>query len=528
MNIKRATASDISARSGKSGGFDETVDISQPPRRMKKLSLVLLVSLMVNATNAQPEAARTRAMSLVDCVQAALEHNLDLQIERYNPQFSMLSLRGAYGAWDPTFEISGRHDFSRSGGGFSEITGTNTPSIITDQNSFRSALGGVLPWGLDYTLYGNIAERQLSPNDQTGGKVGFELVQPLLKNFWIDGTRLLIAQSKIGVKQSELGLRSEIMRIVTDVEKAYYDLIGARESVKVQQKALQLAEQLLSENKKRVEVGTLAPLDEKQAESQVAGSRSDLLTAQQTLASAQNTLKSLISDNYREIHGTDLEPTETLTAPKQALNVQESWSRGLEQRPDFLQARLALERQGYQIRYERNQLFPQLNLVGGYGHSAGGSGISEYSDGFGEFQRGNQPSHYYGASLSIPLSNRAQRNTYRASKLERERLTLEMRKLEQTILTTIDNNVIAARTSFERVDSTKQARLYAEAALDAEQKKLQNGKSTSFQVLQLQRDLTAASSAEIQALADYNKALADLAQAEGSTLERRKIDVQVK
>lgn len=495
---------------------------------MKKLPLILVVFSMAGAALAQADAPRARTMSLMDCVQAALEHNLDLQIERYNPQFRALDLGGSYAGWDPIFNIGGRHDFSRSGGGFSEITGTNTPSIVTDQNSFSSSLDGVLPWGLDYRLYGNIAERQLTPRDQTGGKVGFELTQPLLKNFWIDDTRRRIVISKIGLQQSELALRSQIMAIVTAVEKAYYDLIGARENVKVQEKALQLAVQLLSENKKRVEVGTLAPLDEKQAESQVAGRRSDLLSAQQTLASAQNLLKSLISENYREIHGTDLEPTETLTAPEQVLNVQESWGRGMAQRPDFLQARLELERQGYQLRYDHNQLFPQLNLIGGYGHSAGGSGINEFSEGFGEFRRGNQPSHYYGASLSIPLSNRAARNTYRASKLEKERLTLELRKLEQNILTAIDNNVIAARTSFERVDSTKQARLYAEAALDAEQKKLQNGKSTSFQVLQLQRELTAASSSEVQALADYNKSLADLAQGEGSTLERRKIDLEVK
>jgi len=104
---------------------------------------------------------------------------------------------------------------------------------------------------------------------------------------------------------------------------------------------------------------------------------------------------------------------------------------------------------------------------------------------------------------------------------------LTLKQKEQGILTEIDNAVIAARTSYERVGSTREARLYAEAALEAEQKKLENGKSTSFVVLQLQRDLTAARSAEISALADYNKSLAVLAHSEGSTLERRKIDLNV-
>lgn len=499
---------------------------------MKKLSLILVIFSMVGTVMAQAEAPQVRAMSLVDCVQAALEHNLDLQIERYNPQLSKLTLQGSYGRWDPTLDISGRHRYSLSSGGVDPVTQLLRPASVTDADTFTSQIGGVLPWGLDYRFSGDITEaygsRSGDPFDFTTGGVGFSLVQPLLRNFWIDDTRLRIAVSKVGLQQSQLGLVARIMEIVTQVENAYYELIAARESVRVQEKALQLAEQLLSENKKRVEVGTLAPLDEKQAQSQVAGRRSVLLSAQQTLASAQNTLKFLISDNYREIHGTDIEPTESLTAPEQMFNVRESWSRGLAQRPDFLQAKLELERQGYQIRYDRNQLYPQINLIGGYGHSAGGFGINEFSDGFDEFRRGNQPNHYYGASVSIPLSNRTARNAYRSGKLEKERLTLELRRLEQTILTTLDNNVIAARTSFDRVDSTKQARIYALAALDAEQKKLQNGKSTSFQVLQLQRDAVTAASEEIRALADYNKALADLALGEGSTLVRRKLDVELK
>jgi len=197
---------------------------------MKKLSFILVVNLMAAMTPAvwaQAKASSVQPISLLDCVQAALEHNLDLQIERYNPRFRQLEIEGNYGPWDPRFTISGRHDYSRSGGGFSEITGTNTPPIINDQDSFSSSLGGVLPWGLNYSLYGNVGERQFNffPFDQSGGKVGVDLTQPLLKNFWIDETRLRIAVSKIALRQSELGLRLRMMEIVTAVEKAYYDLI---------------------------------------------------------------------------------------------------------------------------------------------------------------------------------------------------------------------------------------------------------------------------------------------------------------
>jgi outer membrane protein TolC len=105
---------------------------------------------------------------------------------------------------------------------------------------------------------------------------------------------------------------------------------------------------------------------------------------------------------------------------------------------------------------------------------------------------------------------------------------LEVKRREQNVMVQIDNSVKQAQSDFERVDATRQARIYAEAALEAEQKKLENGKSTSFEVLRLQRDLTTAASQEIRALADYNNDLSQLAFWEGTTLERRRVSVEVK
>ena len=498
-----------------------------------RLLLVMLATVGVATTvAAQSNSVPTRSLSLDESIQMALEHNLDLQIERYNPRLSLYSLRAAYAGYDPLFSVSGQHDFSLSGGGLDPITKLPSPASSSDDDSFRSSItGGLLPWGTTYSVSGNIQETYGQtpggPFDNTRGAVSTTLSQPLLKNFWIDGTRLNISIAKNRLTYSEQGLRKRIMDTVQFVERAYYDLIAARENVKVQQQALGLADRLLSENKRRVEVGALAPLDEKQAASQVAARRADLQTAQQQLAVAQNALKSLMSDKYQELHDTDLDPTESLAAPIQIFNVQDSWGKGMSLRPDLLQVKLDLERQGIQLRYDKNQLYPQLDLFGTYGHSAGGASVVEFNQGFDQLRQGNQPFYTYGARLSIPLGNVGARNAYKSSKVTLEQILLALKKTEQGILVEIDNAVIAARTSYERVGSTREARLYAEAALDAEQKKLENGKSTSFVVLQLQRDLTAARSAEIGALADYNKSLADLAHSEGSTLERRKVDVNV-
>src|SRR5439155_2748694 len=128
------------------------------------------------------------------------------------------------------------------------------------------------------------------------------------------------------------------MTTVTAVEEAYYNLLFAQENVKVQQKALELADRLLAENKKRVEVGALAPLDEKQAESQAAASRADLLAALGTEDTQQRVLKNLLSDNYELWKDVSIHSAGAMPAPvAQKFDLQESWRRGLSQRPDLLQ-----------------------------------------------------------------------------------------------------------------------------------------------------------------------------------------------
>ena len=498
-----------------------------------KLFRVLLFVGVTTAAVAQTNAPQSQVISLQDCVQQALENNLDLKIQRYNPVLSAYSVKSSQAGYDPGFSFSAQHNYNKSAGNsFDQNTGLPRPGSVSESDSLNSGLNGLLPWGMDYSLSGSFSESYGTSSgnrfDTGRGSVSANLTQPLLKNFWIDSTRLSIHVAKISLRQSELGLRNSIMNITTSTENAYYDLIAAIENVKVRQKALELAERLLSENKKRVQVGALAPLDEKQAESQVASARADLVSARQSLASQQNILKSLLTDDYVQLHNIELRPVESLTAPVENFDLQQSWNNGMTLRPDLQQAKLDLERQGIQLKYDRNQLFPELDVFGSYGYGAGGVNTVSFSDAFADIASRDLPSYSYGVSVSIPLSNRRARYNYKSSKLSVEQALLTLKKLEQSILTQIDNAVIAARASYERVDATRAAREYAEAALEAEQKKLESGKSTSFFVLQLQRDLTAAQSSEIGALADYNKALANLALSEGTTLERRNVVVEVK
>lgn len=510
-----------------------------------------------------------RALSLAECIRIALEHNLDVKIERYSPELAGYGVSLAYGAYDPEFTFSAQKNYTLSPGGLDSQSRPFQGSE-TDTDSFSSGLSGLSPIGMSYRLSlattdsngtrpGEVpnfsappivrATSVVDPADRsrvigyvlttnyptqparfpfenTSARGAFvELRQPLLRNLWIDNARYNILVSKNRLRYSEHTLRLRIMATVQAVQTAYYNLIQARENVKNQEKALELARTLFEQNKKRVEVGAMAKLDEKQAESQVAQRQADLLAAQNNLYMQENALKQLLSDNFAEWSHVAIEPTEPLAAVLQPFDVQESWHKGLTKRPELAQMDLDLERMGVQLRFEKNQLFPQLDVFGSYGWLAAGS---EFSDALDRLSQGSNPYYSLGAELRVPLGNRVARLNYKMSKVERQQLLLRRKKLEQDIMVEIDNAVKQAQTAYESVKATRDAEAYAEEALRAEEKKLENGKSTSFVVLQLQRDLTFARTAAIAALAAYNRALAQLAFSEGTTLERNNLTLEIR
>lgn len=501
--------------------FDEPRSMSQsaPLMRTIRSSVIsLLAAGLVGSLGAAPSA---RQLTLEDCVKLALENNLELEITRFEPAKAALSLVLARTAFDPAFSLSAEQTIASSGGG---VTRDNIPipAITTDRSTFISGVTGRLPTGMTYTLGGSMTDNDSL--DNTSGGASISLTQPLLRDFWIDQPRYSIRVGRNRAKYSDEALRYQIMSVLTRVESAYFSLIQARETVRVQEEALRLAEKLFEENKKRVEVGALAPLDEKQAEAETAMRRADLLNARYSQSAAQNVLKGLLSGNYPEWQEVTPEPSERLTAPVQLFNLQDSWQRAMNQRPDLIQARLEVERTGAFRELQFNQMFPQLDLTGTYGHGGSRREIPGFLD---DIRRGNHPSHTIRLEFSVPIGNRAARTNHRLAKLDEEQARLRLKKLEQDIMIQVDDSIQEAQTAYERVKATERARVVAKEALDAEEKKRANGKSTSFFVLQFQKAYTDAQAAEISALATYNRALSQLAFDEGATLDRRNLKLDV-
>jgi outer membrane protein TolC len=208
------------------------------------------------------------------------------------------------------------------------------------------------------------------------------------------------------------------------------------------------------------------------------------------------------------------------------IDVQESWRTGLIKRPDLAQLRTELERRDIDIKYRKNQTLPDLSLVGTYGRQAVGPGFEKV---FGDLNfRDKAVDYYYGVELSFPWGNRQAKFRLAQEKDQRLQTELVLQQLQQNIMVQIDDSINSIKTSFDRISATRAASEFALKVLQAEESKEGVGMSTPFQILQYQKDLTTARSQEVRAIADYNKALARLAQAEGTTLERLKLTLEFK
>ncbi len=458
-----------------------------------------------------------RVLTLSECIDLALKHNLDLESGRSNPRIAAYQFRGARAAYEPSFFAQFNRSSSTSPGGVDAETKELFQGTETSQDRYGGSVRGLLPTGATYNVGLNRSRTDVSNN---GGDffnentfAGVEIRQPLLRNLWIDTTRLNIELSRLNLRMSEFDLFALLMRITADVEFAYYNLIAARDRLTIFQQSYKLAAQLVESHQKQVAVGRLARLDEKQAQARMATSEAELFAARNAVTERENDLKLLVTEDFAGWADTEIIPSTSLKLNAVPQSREESWNRALTKRPDIANAKLVLEQEHIRLRFDKNQRFPSLDLTASYGLSGSGRNL----------RRRETPSYGIGIELNIPIGNGRARNRQRAQELRKRQALLAYKRLEQRVMADVTNALNAVEANAQRVTATGQARTFAETALDAEQKKLANGKSTNFIVLQLQADLTQARLNETLALVEYNRALSILALQEASTLERHSI-----
>ncbi len=360
--------------------------------RIRALSAVLAILGLVAPTGAVAQAppsaemaaaqARTAVppggnlpLSLDEAVARALENNVDIAVERYNPELSAQDVIAAEGYYDP-FLFANLSKTSTDTKGTNFFSGGDVVNNKTGVWNF--GLGIPLKTGAEFSLGFNNNKRDTNNafttfNPVYNSNLSINLTQPLLKGFKVDAPRNQLRLAKKSREISDVQFRQTIINTVATVKGYYYELLFAIDNLVAAQTNLDLAKKLLEENEIRVKVGTMAPLDVVTAQSEVAAREEGVILAENALAEAEDDLKrAIFPENDPAMWSTRVVPTDHPTAEPMPVNVEAAVQSALQNRTDVVAARKSLERADYNLQYAKNRLLPQLDLVGTYGGSGAG------------------------------------------------------------------------------------------------------------------------------------------------------------
>ena len=486
---------------------------------MNKILLILMLAILWADRSARCEIV-VKSLPLRECVERALANNLEIRAERINPSIQTWGITGAQGVYDPV--LTGAINYQDS----TTPQDSGLPALTKQTLQPTLGLAGKLPTGAtyDFTANDNRASGSGLTNFLYTGQAGVSITQPLLKSF---GFGINSATIRIARKSKAIAVQNFIQLVmtkITAVSSSYYELVFAIENHKAKLEDLNRAKELLTEDRRRVQVGVLTPLDVTQAEAGVAEREQAVILAARTVKDNENTLKRLICREVSEFRGTTLLPIDYPLVQMIQTDVAESTRTALTQRPDYLSAKETLAKQNIAVQFNRNQLWPEIDLQGSYGLNGRGHSFGGYSD---NLTTGDSPVWGIGVTVSIPLGNRQARSNYHIARLDADQLLLSLKALEQDIIVQVDNAVGHVEANLESVKAAHEAARLAEESLEAEKKKLRAGTSTTFLVLQAQAQLATARSAEIRARSDYSISLVALDQAEGTTLSKNSIALKL-
>lgn len=485
----------------------------------------LLVLLLTALCNASSETEKALDLTYEKAISMALGKNFQIQVQQFNPKIARAAQMTASGQFDPLVSMSYTYSQSQAVqvatvGGGSDVFLNQTGGLL------NSSVTGLTPWGLTYNF--NASSTQAGNNQSTADLYttfgGLNITQPLLRGFGTDVNLAQIRIARADYSISEWQLRQQVIDVVTQTIVVYNDLHFAMGNLDVERRSKALAEQLYKDNQQRRDIGVMADLDVLQAKSDVANREERVLVAERLVDDNQNFLKQLVTDEISNFLFTTVHiAPPPLMPPNYQIDEKRDLAAALELRPDFRQALLDLQKRQINVVFRRNAALPQLDLLASFGLN----GIdTNLVNSVTNLQHGNNYAWTAGGSFSFPIPNRVARGQLDQAKLESARALIDLKRLEQQIIVNVDNAAGQVHTTRKRIDATLAARELAEETLEAAQKRLDDGKSTTFEVLQFQRDLATAQIAEIQAMTDYNKSLAQYARETGTTLEKAGITVQ--
>jgi HAE1 family hydrophobic/amphiphilic exporter-1 len=514
-------------------------------------------------------------LSLREALKMALENNKDIEVARENVKLAEFDLLGARGAYDP--RLSSQAYFERVITPSASFLGGSTNGAVTNADftgslrldGLSTKAGG--SYRLDFSSIRSTTNNQFAALDlQYPTSLTFTFTQPLRRGRRIDGARRQIEIARKNLSLTDTQFRQRAIETITNVQRAYWDLVFALRNLQVQRDAVADARTQIEHNKRLVNEGQLAPIDIVAAEAQLSTFEQTLFSALEDVSRAENNLKSLIAVNAQApIWSASVVPTDSVDLAPPPISLPEAMKLALDNRPELQQSTLAGEVNQIDQQYYRDQTKAQVDLVGSYGavglagflnsnainpfsstnqirdrvnalsalaglpllpvpppQQLNGNLLGGYGQSLTNLAANRFNNFRVGVQINLPLRNRTAEAQLGHSLVEGQRIATQREQLEQTIQVDVRNALQVLRSAEARLRAAAATRTANEQQYESEKRKLDAGQSTVFLVLERQTALTTARGNELRAQTDLNKAVAEIQRATGNALTVNSIVVR--
>jgi outer membrane protein TolC len=520
-----------------------------------------------------------RPLSLREALEMALSNNKDIEVSRQNVRAAEFDLLGARGAYDPRFSSTSYYERTATPSA-SFLSGSSSGAVTQSDFTGTARFEGLTPkfggsYRADFSAIRLTTDNQFAAlNPQYPTALTFSYTQPLLRGFRFDNSRRQIEIAKKNLSLTDAQFRQRTIETITQVQRAYWDLVFTLRNLQIQRDAVKDARTQLEHNKRMVEEGMLAPIDVVAAEAQVAGYEQNVYSALEEVERAENNLKNLVAENRQSpFWNLSIIPTDSVDLTPPSINLSEAMDTAIANRPELQQSTVAREINALDQRFFREQTRPQVDLVGSYGivglagdinSSITGNPLTgataqlrerinqlsllsglpllpepaptaiqeNFVGGLGQSffnLTANRYSNFrVGVQLNLPVRNRTAQAQLGRSLVEGKRIATQREQLEQLIQVDVRNALQSVRTTQSRLRAAAAQRSASEQQYTSEQRKFDIGQSTLFLVLERQTALTTARGQELRAQTDLNKAIAELQRATGNALQANNVVVSAK
>lgn len=480
-----------------------------------RLPILASTIVLVGSTAFAQDA--TVSLSLKDAIRQAVEKNLDVKAELYNPAQAEADLRKNRSIYETHLTLDASYQDSTTVA-TSKVTGNKVKTLKLSPGAYRLfPTGGTLSVAYD-NLYTDTNSSFATFNSYWQSDVTLSFSQPLLKNFGRDSTELNIRVAELSKDGSLKRFKGKLLTTVAQVESEYYKLSSLRDDLASKRISLELARRVLTETEARVKAGVLPAMEILNAQFGVASREKDVIDAEKGVRDQVDVLRVLLHmEDVRDIVTTDAP-----TRQEFQMNEEDAIRRALAQRPELEDLQSQLATSEVQSRVAKARTLPDLNL----NTSIAMTGLAErYLRTVEQVGSTDYPVWSIGLQLDYPLGNQSAENDYIKSRLKTEQTRVQISSLQESITSETRAALRSVQTSYKQLDVADRGRAYAEERLKAYLKKNEVGLATTKDVLDVENDLAAARSNQIKAQVAYVTAISQLLKATGDLLAREGITV---